>query len=155
MAKIYLGTDHAGFELKEKIKFYLKEQGWDVEDEGAFTFDPEDDYSDYVKIVAKMVQSDPEGRGIIFGGSGQGEAICVNRFSGVRAIVYYGGPSEIIKLSRSHNNANVLSFGARFINFDQAKEMTELWLATPFSNDERHSRRLEEIESLEDLGKII
>ncbi len=159
--KIYLGTDHAGFELKEKIKVYLKEKGLVVEDQGAFTVDPDDDYPDYVKIVAMMVQSNPDSRGIILGGSGQGEAICANRFKGVRAALYYGPPAqasgslEIIKLSRQHNDTNVLSLGARFINFDQAKEVIDLWLAAPFSGDPRHARRIYEIDDSESMGKII
>lgn len=153
--KIYLGTDHAGFELKEKIKSYLKSKGLTVEDQGAYTLDPNDDYTDYVKIVAKMVQSDPESVGIILGGSGQGEAIAANRYVGIRASVYYGGPKEIIKLSREHNDSNILSLGARFIKFEEATEVIDLWLATPFSNDERHARRIREIEDNLNLGHII
>ncbi|MFA6254139.1 MAG: RpiB/LacA/LacB family sugar-phosphate isomerase [Candidatus Paceibacterota bacterium] len=151
---IYLGADHAGFELKEKIKAYLKEKGFSVQDQGAFAVDPEDDYPDYVKIVAKMVQGDPESKGIILGGSGQGEAICANRFKGVRAALFYGGSFDIIKLSREHNNTNVLSLGARFLNFDQAKEVIDLWLATPFSQDKRHARRIYEIDD-GSMGKVI
>jgi len=151
---IYLGTDHAGFELKEKIKTYLKEKGFLVQDQGAFAVDPNDDYTDYVKIVAKMVQGDPESKGIILGGSGQGEAICANRFKGIRAALFYGGSLEIIKLSRQHNDANILSLGARFINFDQAKEGIDLWLATPFSQDEHHTRRIYEIDD-NSLGRVI
>jgi len=153
--KIYLGSDHAGFDLKEEVKAYLKEKGLNVEDEGAFAIDADDDYPDYVKIVAKLVQSDSESRGLIFGGSGQGEAICANRFNGVRAAVFYGGPSDIIKLSREHNNANVLSLGARFLNFNQAKEAIDLWLATDFSGDEKHVRRIGEIDDTSNLGRII
>ena len=151
---IYLGTDHAGFELKEQIKVYLKAKGLAVQDQGAFTIDPEDDYTDYVKIVARMVQSDPESRGIILGGSGQGEAICANRFVGVRTALYYGGSLDIIKLSRAHNDTNILSLGARFLNFDQAKEAIDLWLTTPFSNDERHLRRIHEIDD-GSMGRVI
>lgn len=151
---IYLGTDHAGFELKEQIKTYLKSKGLNVQDQGAYTVDPEDDYTDYVKIVAKMVQGNPESKGIILGGSGQGEAICANRFRGIRAAVYYGSPTEIIKLARAHNDTNILSLGARFLNFDQAKEAIDLWLATPFSQDERHARRIHEIDD-GSLGKVI
>jgi len=160
---IYLGTDHAGFELKEQIKTYLKGKGLNVQDQGAFTVDPEDDYTDYVKIVAKMVQSDPESKGIILGGSGQGEAICANRFRGIRAVVYYGpsvlletsSPFEIIKLSREHNHANILSLGARFIKFEEAQKVVDLWLATAFSLDERHARRIREIDDDENMGKVI
>lgn len=152
--KIYLGTDHAGFELKEKIKVYLKGQGLLVEDQGAYAIDPEDDYTDYVKIVARMVQGEPDSRGIILGGSGQGEAICANRFRGIRAVLYYGGSLDIIKLSRQHNNSNILSLGARFISFDEAQKAVDLWLSTNFSNDERHVRRIYEIDD-GSMGKVI
>lgn len=152
--KIYLGTDHAGFELKEKIKVYLKGKGLTVEDQGAYAIDPEDDYPDYVKIVARMVQGEPDSRGIILGGSGQGEAICANRFSGIRAALYYGGSLDIIKLSREHNNANILSLGARFIKFEEAQTAIDLWLATSFSNNERHARRIFEIDD-GSMGKVI
>lgn len=153
--KIYLGTDHAGFELKEQLKVYLKDKGLSVEDQGAYTLDPEDDYTDYVKIVAKMVQSDVDGLGIVIGGSGQGEAIVANRFDGVRAAVYYGGDREIVRLSRDHNNSNVLSLGARFVKLEKAKEVIDLWLSTPFSGDERHLRRIKEIDDNLNLGRII
>ncbi|MFA6476185.1 MAG: RpiB/LacA/LacB family sugar-phosphate isomerase [Candidatus Paceibacterota bacterium] len=153
--KIYLGTDHAGFELKEQIKTYLKGKGLSVEDQGAYTLDPDDDYTDYVKIVAKMVQGDEGSLGIVLGGSGQGEAMAANRYKGIRATVYYGGSKEIIKLSRDHNNANILSLGARFINFSEAKEAIDLWLATPYPADERHERRIREIDDEENLGHIM
>ncbi|OJI09268.1 MAG: ribose-5-phosphate isomerase [Candidatus Vogelbacteria bacterium CG10_big_fil_rev_8_21_14_0_10_49_38] len=153
--KIYLAADHAGFALKEAIKKHLKGQGLTVEDQGAFALDPEDDYTDYVKIVAKLIQSEPESRGIVLGGSGQGEAIAANRFAGVRAVVYYGGPEEIIKLSRQHNDANVLSLGARFINETEALSMVDLWLTTDFSNDERHRRRLRAIDDQTSSGRLI
>ena len=153
--KVYLGTDHAGFELKEQIKTYLKDKGLEVEDQGAFTLDPEDDYPDYVKIVAKMVQSDSDSVGIILGGSGQGEAITANRYKGVRAALYYGGSLDIVKLSREHNGANILSLGARFVKFDEAKQAIDLWLSTSTSTDERHLRRIREIDDDENLGHII
>ncbi len=145
--KIFIGADHAGFEMKEKIKVYLHSLGYETNDEGAFKFDPTDDYPDFIDIVAKMVASDPENhRGIIFGGSGQGEAICANRFKHVRAAVFYGGPSEAIKLSREHNNSNVLSLGARLVELDRAKEIIKLWLDTPFSGDDRHIRRIAKLD---------
>lgn len=139
--KIFLGTDHAGFELKEKVKAYLKVKEHQVEDQGAYTPDPLDDYPDYIKIVAKMVAADHNSRGIIFGGSGQGEAICANRYQYVRATVFGGGSLDLVKLAREHNNANVLSLAARFISFDEAKAAIDLWLATPFSGEDRHVRR--------------
>jgi len=144
--KIYLGTDHAGFELKEQIKTFLKESGFGVADQGAFTLDQDDDYPDYMKIVAKLVQSDEGSRGIIFGGSGIGEAIVANRFPGVRAAVYYGKNLNIVKMTRQHNNINVLSIGARLVEKEEAIEAIKLFLGTPFSEDERHVRRINKID---------
>ncbi|MBI5421373.1 MAG: RpiB/LacA/LacB family sugar-phosphate isomerase [Parcubacteria group bacterium] len=144
--KIYLGTDHAGFELKEKIKTFLLEKGHEVKDFGAFSLDPDDDYPDFIRPVAEAVAQDKESRGIILGGSGQGEAMVANRVSGIRATVYYGGNHEIIKLSREHNDANVLSLGVRFLTEDEAISMITLWLSLPFSGEERHERRIEKLD---------
>jgi len=156
--RIYIGGDHAGYELKEKLKVYLSEFGYEVEDKGAFKYDRDDDYPDFVNPVAKSVAKDKESFGIVLGGSGQGEAMCANRVAGVRAAVFYGealpqnavdingtksiDPFEIIKLSRMHNNANILSLSTRFLSFDQIKFATELFLTTPFPGDERHIRRI-------------
>lgn len=149
MMKIYLGTDHVGFELKERIKTILMEKGYEVLDKGAFEFNENDDYPDFISQVAKEVSQDPENnRGIILGGSGQGEAMVANRFSGVRAVVYYNSNTEIIKLSREHNNANILSIGARFVDENKIFEDIKLWLETPFSGEERHKRRIEKIDKL-------
>lgn len=144
--KIYLASDHAGFELKEALKKYLAGLGYEVEDKGAFSLNPEDDYPDFIRPVAEAVVADPDNRGIVLGGSGQGEAMVANRYTGVRAAVYYGGQREILKLSRAHNNANVLSLAARFISEQEAKEAVKLWLETPFSGNERHIRRIEKID---------
>lgn len=143
--KIYVGTDHAGFELKQKLVSFLEELGHEVEDFGAHEYDKDDDYPDFIIPVACAVSKDTDSRGIILGGSGQGEAMAANRISGVRAAVYYGGDLELIKLSREHNNANILSLGARFLNEAEAKEAVRLWLETPFSKDERHIRRIKKI----------
>lgn len=149
--RIYLGSDHAGFELKEKIKKYLQELGHKVEDKGAFKFDPEDDYPDFIRPVAEAVAQDSESRGIILGGSGQGEAMVANRVKGIRAAVFYGGRwvgfgDKIIRLSRDHNNANILSLGARFLDELTAKNAVKLWLETPFSGEPRHQRRINKID---------
>lgn len=145
---IYLGSDHAGFALKEHIKGFLKNQNFTVRDEGAFKMDPADDYPDFIKVVAKQVGSDPDNsRGIIFGASGEGEAIAANRFPGVRACVYYGGTEEVITLSRVHNNANILSIGARFVDWATAERIIKLWLNIEFPGEERHLRRIKKIDS--------
>ncbi len=142
--KLHLATDHPGFTHKELLKEFLNTQeGVEVVDHGALTLVEDDDYPDYILPCAQAVAADPDNSmAIIFGGSGQGEAMCANRVPGVRAAVYYGGPNEILTLSREHNNANILSIGARFISPEETIEVVKLWLATPFSGDERHVRRL-------------
>ena len=147
--KIYIGSDHAGFELKGKLIEFLKNLGHEVEDKGAYSLDPQDDYPDFVKPVAEAVSKDPNSRGIVLGGSGQGEAICANKFKGIRAMTYYApsrGEVSIIKDSRSHNDSNILSLGARFLEANEALEATRLWLETPFSRDERHVRRISKLD---------
>ncbi len=147
--KIYIGSDHAGFELKNTLIDFLIGLDYEVSDEGAFKYDEQDDYPDFISKVAKKVSENPdENKGIVLGGSGQGEAIVANRFSGVRAVVYYGGNKEIIELSREHNDANILSLGARFLSEDNTKEIVKLWLETKFSGEERHRRRIEKIDNL-------
>lgn len=151
---IYLGTDHAGFKLKEDLIPFLKGLGYEVHDCGATKYEEGDDYTDYVSIVAKAVALNPEHNiGIIFGGSGQGEAIVANRYPNVRAIVFYGNPGifskdEIIKLGRLHNDSNILSLGARFLKLADAKKAIKIWLETDYSNDERHTRRIKKIEKI-------
>jgi ribose 5-phosphate isomerase B len=145
---IYIGSDHAGFELKKVLFDHLKNHGYDVIDRGAFEYSPSDDYPDFVRIVANDISEDPDNRlGIVIGGSGQGEAVVSNRHKGVRATVYYGGPIDIVTLSRKHNNANVLSLGARFIEEQDAKEVVKIWIETPFSYEERHVRRINKIDN--------
>ena len=143
--KVYLATDHAGFDLKEKIKEFLKQEGYEVEDCGAHTLDPEDDYPDFISKAAKSVSKDPESKAIILGGSGQGEAIVANKFPNVRAAVYYGGLIEMPVLTRQHNDSNILSLGTRFLNEEEATKAVKLFLETPFSNEERHIRRIKKI----------
>lgn len=144
--KIYIATDHAGFEIKEGLIPFLTSLGHDVEDCGARILDAQDDYPDFAAKVAETVPKEEGSVGIVLGGTGQGEAMVANRFEGVRAVVYYGGAKEIVTLSREHNNANVLSLGARFLSLDEAKEAVQLWLETPFSNEERHIRRIGKID---------
>lgn len=148
--KIYLATDHAGFEIKEVLKEHLISQGMEVVDCGAHEYDAEDDYPDFIAPAAKAVSVDPENsRAIIFGGSGQGEAIVANKFPNVRAAVFYGGPGEIVTLSREHNDANVLSFGARFVSPEEVKRLVDVWLSEEFTGAERHQRRINKIKKIE------
>ena len=144
--KIFIGTDHAGFEIKEALVSFLKSLGHDVSDLGAHELEPLDDYPDYIKPVALAVAENEGSKGIILGGTGQGEAICANRVPGIRAAVYYGGPFDIALLSREHNDANILSLGARFIDTDEAEGVVKAWLETKFSGDERHMRRIKKLD---------
>ena len=145
--KIYLGADHAGFDLKEKVQEHLEAAGHEVLDLGDTVYEKSDDYPDYVGLVAEAVVKAPEeSRGIIFGWSGQGEAIVANRYKGVRAALYTGGGDEVITLSREHNNSNVLSLGAHFVSPEDAFRLIKLWLDTPFSGDPRHENRIEKID---------
>lgn len=144
--KIALATDHAGFDLKEYVKEYLLKEKYEVEDFGAYEYDAVDDYPDFIMPAARVVGSSQNTFGIIFGGSGQGEAMAANRIKGVRAVVYYDGPTKIIQLSRQHNNANILSLGARFISKEKAIEVIKLWLQTPFEGD-RHLKRINKLDN--------
>lgn len=145
--KVYLGADHAGFELKEQIKSCLKENGYDAQDCGAFSFDKNDDYPDFIAKAAISVAKNPNSKGIVFGKSGAGECIVANKIKGVRAVL--GFSKENVKLSRLHNDANVLSLGSAFVKEDLANELVKIFLETPFSSEERHVRRIEKIKELE------
>ena len=144
--RIVLATDHAGFKLKEAVKKSLLELGLEVKDFGALEYESTDDYPDFINPAAKFISKNDNTMGIIFGGSGQGEAMAANRFKGVRAAVFYDGPDEIINLSRLHNNANVLSFGSRFIDADRAIELIKKWLSVEFEGG-RHQKRIEKLDS--------
>ena len=144
--KIFLASDHAGFELKKFLSNYIAQLGYSVEDCGAYEIDASDDYPDFIIPAARKVADTANSRGIIMGGSGQGEAIAANRIKGVRAAVYYDGPIDIIKLSRSHNNANILSFGARFISHEKAAKAVNMWLHEPFEGG-RHQKRLDKLDA--------
>jgi ribose 5-phosphate isomerase B len=143
---IFLGGDHAGLELKEKVKVFLLDWGYEVEDFGPHEFNEEDDFNDFVSPVARAVREEEHSRGIIFGGSGQGEAMQANRFKGVRAVVYYGGDLEVVKKSREHNDSNILSLGARFISPEEALEAIQIWLSEGFSEEKKYRRRNEKLD---------
>lgn len=163
---IYLATDHAGFELKEKVKDFLQKEGYQVEDCGAYQFDKNDDYPDFISKAAEAISKDPSSKGIIFGSSGQGEAVVANKFKNVRAVVFYTpcvpahnidmtgrvseDPFEMIRLTREHNDANVLSLGAKILSEEDALKAVKLWLQSPFTAEERHVRRIEKIKKIEE-----
>lgn len=150
---VHFGADHAGFGLKEALIDYVKKLGYEAVDHGAHFYDEYDDYPDFVAPVGQAVSDRPNTvKGIVIGGSGQGEAMVANQFPNVRAVVFYGDKifqgSSIIKLSRQHNDANVLSLGARFLTTGEAKRAVKTWLQTPFSSDYKHIRRIKKIEKI-------
>lgn len=146
---VYLACDHAGFEHKTAVAKWLTDEKFTVLDVGALHVDVEDDFPDYIMPAAIAVAAAPAARvGILFGGSGQGEAMAANRFSGVRATVYYGGDTSILDLSREHNDANVLSIGARFVSIDEAKKVIWQWLHHDALNDEKYARRNRKIDTI-------
>jgi len=146
---IHVASDHAGFVHKEAVVSWLLALGHEVVDHGAKVMDAQDDYPDFIALAAGAVSASPEAScGIIFGGSGQGEAMLANRFAGVRATVYYGGVLDIITLSREHNDANVLSIGARFVTIDEAKDVITTWLGVGVLADGKYQRRNQKIEHL-------
>ena len=154
--KIFIGTDHAGYVLKEKLVTSLKGEGHEVIDKGAYEYNEHDDYPDFVIPVAQEVSKDPDNsRGIVMGATGQGEAIVANKFSHVRAVVYYGegksvvdDEANIIVRSREHNNSNILSLGARYLREEEMMSAVDLWLNTSYTGTERHVRRLAKIDKI-------
>jgi len=146
--KIVFASDHAGFALKNALVSYVRDElGYEVMDAGPENLDPMDDYPVFIKRATKeVVDGEGEVRVIILGGSGQGEAMQANRFVGVRAAVFYGGAPDtaldIIRLSREHNDANILSFGARFVSEEEAKDAVRLWLSTEKNPEEKYARRI-------------
>lgn len=161
--RVYFATDHAGFELKNILLAYVRDDlKYDVEDCGAFTYDKDDDYPDFIAVAAKKLSDDVvrglDSRAVLIGASGQGEAMVPNRFKGVRCALYYGRPGReqtdmsgkqlsMLASTREHNNANALSLGARFLSTEEAKEALKEWLERPFSGEERHQRRIEKIDA--------
>ena len=152
MSKIYIAADHAGYALKTELVEFLLQNGHAVEDCGASSLEEGDDYPEYVALCAHAVAKDANSFGIVIGAYGEGEAMMANRVPGIRAAVYYGASGEvqqdaegnsldIVASSRVHNDANILSLGARFITSSEAKEVVSQFLSTPASANERHVRR--------------
>lgn len=147
--KIHLATDHAGFEHKNVVAHWLMSEGYAVVDYGADSFDPNDDFTDFIVKAAHAISKNPTtDRAVIFGGSGQGEAMLANRFPGVRATVLYSDNDEIVALGRQHNDANVLSIGARFLSIDDTKKHIWNWLHTAGPKAEKYKRRDKKIDLL-------
>lgn len=166
--KVFLGTDHTGLEIKNNVMKYLQGLGYDVEDCGAYEYDKDDDYPDFIGKAAQAVSKDPQNcRGIVFGGSGQGEAMVANKYKGVRCALFYSkavpaqaidvtgqkseDPFEILKLTKLHNGANMLSIGIRFLTEEEIKKAIKVWLEAPDAHEERHLRRIEKIKKIEEI----
>jgi len=146
MDEVYIGADHAGFELKQSLKNFLVKKGYSVKDLGAKTYKKEDDYPKYASLVAKAI-SKSNAKGILVCGSAQGMCITANKFKRVRAVVPH--TLSEAKLTRQHNNANILCLSGWNLSTHEAFKLTEVWLKTEFSSEPRHARRLKEIEKLE------
>ena len=138
--RVHIGSDHAGFDLKKFLVAALTEDGHDVVDHGPETYDAEDDYPTYCIPAAEAAVADPGSLGVVIGGSGNGEQIAANKVTGARAALAYN--VETATLGRQHNDANVIGVGARMHTEEEALEMVRTFLATPFSGDPRHARRI-------------
>jgi ribose 5-phosphate isomerase B len=150
--RVYLGSDHAGFELKQHLVNHVSKQGYDVVDVGPHVYDSEDDYPPFCLATGAKVVADPGSLGIVIGGSGNGEQIAANKVAGVRAALAW--KVEIAQLARQHNDANVLSIGAREHTLDEAASFADAFLTTPFSGNERHARRISELTEYEHTREL-
>jgi ribose 5-phosphate isomerase B len=150
--RLHIGSDHAGLELKNELLAHLVNNGHDVTDHGPYEYDALDDYPDFCIPAAQAVAKDASSLGIVIGGSGNGEQIAANKVKGIRAVLAWN--VETAKLGKEHNNANVVSIGGRMHSIDQCKEIIDAFIATPFSNDERHIRRINKMSKFEDTGEI-
>jgi ribose 5-phosphate isomerase B len=156
--RVYFASDHAGFGLKQSLIPFVRDMGFEVEDCGPSSLQDGDDFPDYVLPAARKVAQASGSFGIVVGASGQGEAMAANRIKGIRAAIYYGEAFgtqadangnilNLIQSVRAHNDANVLSLGARFVTDAAAKSAVKMFLETPFSDDERHKRRIAKLDA--------
>lgn len=150
--RIHIGSDHAGLDFKNVIVKHLQSQGHDVVDHGPHTLDPLDDYPVFCIPAAEAVANEPGSLGIVLGGSGNGEQIAANKVKGIRAALAWS--IDTAKLARQHNDANVLSIGGRMHTPDFSLELVDAFIAEPFSNDERHIRRITMVGNYESNGSI-
>ncbi|GIJ80551.1 ribose 5-phosphate isomerase B [Micromonospora phaseoli] len=145
--RVYLGSDHAGFELKVHLANHLAKQGYEVVDIGPHAYDPEDDYPAFCLHAGTRVVADPGSLGVVIGGSGNGEQIAANKVAGVRAALAWS--VETAQLGRQHNDANVVAVGARQHTLDEAAAIVDAFLTTSFSGSERHARRIAQVAEYE------
>ena len=150
--RVHIGSDHAGLELKNSLVDHLKKSGHDVVDHGPHEYDALDDYPVFCIPAAQGVANESGSFGIVLGGSGNGEQMAANKVKGIRAALVWS--VETAKLAREHNDANVIAIGGRMHSIDVCKELIDVFLATPFSNDERHIRRIGQVSNFETKGSI-
>lgn len=150
--RVFLGSDHAGFELKQRLIDHLTAEGHEPIDCGPYSYDPEDDYPPYVLAAAAAAVAEVGSFGVVIGGSGNGEAIAANKVPGVRAALAW--TQETAQLGRMHNDANVISLGARMVSEDDALGFVDTFLATAFTGEERHVRRIALLSAYETTGDL-
>ena len=150
--RLHIGSDHAGLELKSELIAYLVNNRHDITDHGPYQYDALDDYPVFCIPAAEATAKDPSSLGIVIGGSGNGEQMAANKVKGVRAALAWS--IETAKLGKEHNNANVVAIGGRMHSIEECKAIIDAFIATPFSNDERHVRRINLISKYEEKGKI-
>ncbi|MDX6428224.1 MAG: ribose 5-phosphate isomerase [Streptosporangiaceae bacterium] len=150
--RVYLGSDHAGFELKQHLVGWLTANDHEPVDCGALVYDAADDYPPFVLRAAERTAADPGAFGVVIGGSGNGEAIAANKVKGIRAALAWN--EDTATLARLHNDANVISIGARMHDLDTATRFVELFLDTEYSKEERHSRRIAMLSRYEETGEL-
>jgi ribose 5-phosphate isomerase B len=150
--RVYLGSDHAGFELKMHLANHLAKHGYELVDVGPRGYDPDDDYPAFCLHTGDRVVAAPGSLGVVIGGSGNGEQIAANKIAGVRAALAWS--IETAQLAREHNDANVVAVGARQHTLDEATAIVEAFLTTPFSGNERHARRIAQVASYEHTGEL-
>ncbi|KRE37814.1 ribose 5-phosphate isomerase [Janibacter sp. Soil728] len=150
--RVHIGGDHAAFELHQELLTFLADEGHEVTDHGPFEYDAVDDYPVFVIRTAQAVAADPGSRGIVLGGSGNGEQMAANKVAGIRAALCYN--ADLAKLAREHNDAQVLSMGGRMQPVEESKEMVRVFLATDFTGEERHQRRIDMVSAFEADGTV-
>jgi len=150
--RVHIGGDHAAYELLGELVSFLEAEGHEVTNHGPHTFDAQDDYPVFVLRAAEAVAADPESLGVVLGGSGNGEQMAANKVSGIRAALCYD--EELARLAREHNDARVISIGARMQAVEEAKAMVSTFLATPFSDEPRHRRRIDMVSAYEADGSL-
>ncbi|NEB80407.1 ribose-5-phosphate isomerase [Streptomyces sp. SID14478] len=150
--RVYLGSDHAGYELKNHLVEWLKARGHEPVDCGPHLYDALDDYPPFCLRAAERTAADPDALGIVIGGSGNGEQIAANKVKGVRAALAWS--EQTAALGREHNNANVLSIGGRMHSEEEATKFVEIFLGTPYSHEERHQRRIDMLTRYEETGEL-